>query len=48
LKQTTGFEPKWNFNKVLFDRQGKVVGTWRFGTEPIGSEIETQVQRLLF
>jgi glutathione peroxidase len=47
LKQTTGFEPKWNFNKVLFDRQGKVVGTWRSGVEPIGSEIETEVQRLL-
>jgi glutathione peroxidase len=47
LKQTTGFEPKWNFNKVLFDGQGKVVGTWRSGTEPMGSEIETEVQRLL-
>ena len=47
LKQTTGFEPKWNFNKVLFDRQGKVVGTWRSGTAPMGSEIETEVQRLL-
>ena len=47
LKQTTGFEPEWNFNKVLFDRQGKVVGTWRSGIELIGSEIETEVQRLL-
>jgi glutathione peroxidase len=47
LKQTNSFEPEWNFNKVLFDRQGKVVGTWRSGTEPIGSEIETHVQRLL-
>ena len=47
LKQTTGFEPEWNFNKVLFDRQGNVVGTWRSGAEPIGSEIETEVQRLL-
>jgi glutathione peroxidase len=47
LQQTTGFEPRWNFNKVLFDRQGKVVGTWRSGTEPMGSEIETEVQRLL-
>ena len=47
LKQTAGFEPEWNFNKVLFDRQGNVVGTWRSGAEPIGSEIETEVQRLL-
>lgn len=47
LKQTAGFEPEWNFNKVLFDRQGKVVGTWRSIAEPIGSEIETEVQRLL-
>lgn len=47
LKQATGFEPEWNFNKVLFDRQGKVVGTWRSGAAPIGSEIETEVQRLL-
>lgn len=47
LKQTTGFEPEWNFNKVLFDQQGKVVGTWRSGTSPIGSEIETAIQRLV-
>ena len=47
LKQTTGFQPEWNFNKVLFDRQGKVVGTWRSGTAPIGSEIESEIQRLL-
>lgn len=47
LKQTTGFEPEWNFNKVLFDQQGKVAGTWRSSTETIGSEIETEIQRLL-
>ena len=47
LKQTTGFEPERNFNKVLFDRQGNFVGAWRSGAEPIGSEIETEVQRLL-
>lgn len=47
LKQTAGFEPSWNFNKVLFDRKGKVVSTWRSGAAPIGSEIEAQVQQLL-
>ena len=47
LKQTGGFEPEWNFNKVLFDRQGKVMVTWRSSAKPIRSEIEAQVQRLI-
>lgn len=47
IKQTTGFAPRWNFNKVLFDRQGRVVGTWRSGDEPMGGAIETAVKQTL-
>lgn len=32
VKAETGFEPGWNFNKVLLDGEGRVVGTW--GSEP--------------
>jgi glutathione peroxidase len=47
LRETEGYEPRWNFNKVLFDRTGAVVGTWRSGTEPMGGEIEAAVQQVL-
>ena len=39
--------PEWNFNKVLFDRTGRVVATWRSGPEPMGGEIEATVQKVL-
>ncbi len=41
------FAPEWNFNKVLFDRTGRVVATWRSGPEPMGGEIEATVQKVL-
>jgi glutathione peroxidase len=47
LKDTSGFAPRWNFNKVLFDRKGRVVQTWGSGPEPMGGEIEAAVQRVL-
>lgn len=45
--QAQGFTPEWNFNKVLFDRQGRIAGTWRSAPEPMGGEIEAAVQRVL-
>ena len=47
LHETAGFAPEWNFNKVLFDRKGRVVATWRSGPEPMGGEIEKAVQQAL-
>lgn len=47
LAQTLGFVPRWNFNKVLFDGEGRVVGTWGAGAAPLGGEIEAAVSALL-
>lgn len=47
LRDAAGFEPRWNFNKVLFDRSGNVVATFRSGDEPMGGEIEAAVQQAL-
>ena len=47
VKKTTGFEPHWNFNKVLLDRHGRVVGTFRSGDEPMGGVIETTIKAVL-
>ncbi len=44
---TQGFVPQWNFNKVLFDGQGHVAGTWGAPAEPLGGEIEAAISRLL-
>lgn len=45
--QGQGFTPDWNFNKVLFDRQGRIAGTWGSAPEPMGGEIEAAVQKVL-
>lgn len=34
LSETSGFTPRWNFNKVLLDGAGQVVGTWGAMTNP--------------
>lgn len=47
LAETAGFHPRWNFNKVLFDGQGHVIGTWGSTAEPLGGEIEAAIKGLL-
>lgn len=47
IKKTNGFAPRWNFNKVLFDRHGKIVATYRSGDEPMGGAIEEAVKQTL-
>ncbi len=47
LRDTQGFEPTWNFNKVLLDAQGKVVGTWGASTNPTGRRITGAIENLL-
>lgn len=47
LAETVHFVPEWNFNKVLFDRQGRVAGHWRSAAEPLGGPVEAAVQQAL-
>lgn len=47
LRDTHGFEPAWNFNKVLLDQQGNVVATWGATTRPTGGRITGAIARLL-
>ena len=39
VKQVRGWEPSWNFNKVLIGRDGRIVGTFGSGDEPDGPAI---------
>ena len=47
LRDTAGFAPQWNFNKVLIDRTGHVAGTWRASAKPMGGAIEAAVVKAL-
>lgn len=47
LRESTGFSPRWNFNKILLDSQGEVVATWRSATEPRSQAIVRQIEALL-
>ena len=38
-----GWEPDWNFNKVLIGRDGKIVATFGSADEPDGPEIQSAV-----
>lgn len=43
----TGFVPSWNFNKVLIDPAGKVVGTWGSNARPDRGAIPREIEKLL-
>lgn len=43
----SGFVPRWNFNKVLIDADGNVVGTWGSATKPRSRQIRQAVEALL-
>lgn len=47
LRETAGFEPRWNFNKVLIGADGRVLGTWGSGESPLGPEIMAAVEAAL-
>lgn len=47
VKAETGFEPAWNFNKVLLDGTGQVVGTWGSAVKPQSAPITKAVEALL-
>ncbi|KQI72438.1 glutathione peroxidase [Loktanella sp. 5RATIMAR09] len=47
LRQEAGFSPRWNFNKVLLDRQGQVVDTFVSRVNPLSDQITRQIDSLL-
>ncbi len=47
LRQTQGFEPQWNFNKVLIGADGRVLGTWGSKEAPTGLAITRAVEAAL-
>lgn len=42
-----GAQPKWNFHKYLFDRQGQLAGAWPSRVKPNGAEIREAVEKAL-
>ncbi|MGB5864296.1 MAG: glutathione peroxidase [Sulfitobacter sp.] len=47
VKSLTGFEPRWNFNKVLIDGEGNVVETWGASERPDRGAIPDAIEALL-
>lgn len=49
VRRETGFAPRWNFNKILIGRDGRVAGTWgarnRPGSRKIVEAIEAELGR---
>lgn len=42
-----GFEPNWNFNKVLISPEGELVATYRSRVSPTSRRITDEIERLL-
>lgn len=47
VKAESGFEPRWNFNKVLIGPDGEIVGTWGSTTRPESRPIVRAIEALL-
>ena len=47
VKQVRGWEPSWNFNKVLIGRDGRIAGTFGSGDEPDGPAITKAIATAL-
>ncbi len=47
LNASTGFQPNWNFNKVLIGADGTVIGTWGSVDSPTGPAITAAVEGAL-
>ncbi len=43
VKATTGWEPAWNFGKVLIGRDGRVTGTYGSTEEPDGTTLSPAI-----
>ncbi|MCC1494092.1 glutathione peroxidase [Cognatishimia sp. F0-27] len=47
LAETVGFEPSWNFNKVLFAPDGSVVATYGSAVKPLSRALVSRIEPLL-
>jgi glutathione peroxidase len=47
VRDVAGWEPNWNFNKVLIGRDGKVAGTFGSGDEPDGPKLSSAISSAL-
>ena len=47
LRDSAGFEPAWNFNKVLLSPDGQPVATFGSTARPLSRQITTQIEALL-
>tara|TARA_B100000963_G_scaffold316093_1_gene295669 strand:- start:454 stop:681 length:228 start_codon:yes stop_codon:yes gene_type:complete len=47
VKETTGFSPKWNFNKILLGPSGEIVQTYGSLTRPTSGAITSVIEKLL-
>lgn len=44
VRSATGFEPNWNFNKILISPEGDVIGTWRSMVRPTAPAITRVIE----
>ncbi len=47
LKEGELTDPKWNFEKILISRQGKVLNRFRSGTQPMSDELKAAIEKAL-
>lgn len=47
LRDTHGFTPGWNFNKVLIGPSGELIATWGSTTKPTARAITSKIEPLL-
>jgi glutathione peroxidase len=47
LKEESGVEPTWNFNKYLISKNGKVVSTFKSGVKPDSPELISAIESIL-
>lgn len=47
LKASHGFTPRWNFNKVLLDGEGRYVDAWGSSVRPMSGVITKKVEAAL-
>ena len=47
LRESQGYEPQWNFNKVLIGPDGSVLGTWGSAESPTGPVIRGAIEAAL-
>lgn len=47
ISEEAGWQPGWNFNKVLISRDGEILGTWGSSVDPMGRLIRRAVETAL-